>query len=453
MDYKTFLKDKQIIDVPTGITDEIRISSKLFDFQKDIVKWALKRGRSAIFADCGMGKTAMQLEWAKHVPGRKLIFAPLAVGRQTQDEAKKFGIDDVKYLPADDYKTTIAVTNYERMHLFNPSDFNGVVLDESSILKSFTGKYRTELIDRWSKVRFRLAATATPAPNDFMELGNHSEFLGAMDHVEMLARFFVHDGGETQKWRLKGHAEQEFWRWMCSWSVMITKPGDLGYSNGGFDLPDCVTHQVKVKSDHRDVGMLFAMDARTLQERRTARKSTVHARVNAVADMVNKSNEPWIVWCDRNDESEALTKAISDAVEVRGSHDNSTKEKRMIGFSNGEYRVLVTKPSIAGWGMNWQHCSNIAFTGLSDSYEQYYQALRRCWRFGQTKQVNCYIITADIEGEVLRNIERKDADAKQMAKMMIENMQDLNQQNIKGLKRNDKTYNAKHKPQTPEFLV
>ena len=451
--YADFVKRKRLNDDATGIpTTLLCPSESLFPFQRDIVLWALRRGRAAIFADCGMGKTFMQLEWAKHITGRVIIVAPLAVAGQTVREAERFGIDGVKYLRDDDQDTPIVVTNYEMLDHFRPDDFEGVVLDESSILKSYTGKFRNQLVNDWGKVAFRLCATATPAPNDFMELGNHAEFLGVMTRVEMLASFFVHDGGETQKWRLKGHAESEFWRWLCSWAVMIRKPSDLGYPDGEFQLPPCQINQVQVDHDADAEGLLFAMEARTMDERRSARRASLDARVEAVADMVNQSSDSWLVWCDLNSESDALKRAIPDAVEIRGSDDPETKEERMLAFTEGRHRVLVTKPSICGWGMNWQHCSHMAFTGLSDSYEQFYQAIRRCWRFGQKDTVKCYVVTASTEGAVVSNIKRKERNAEDMANQMVEHMSCLNTENIRGTQRVDKSYKPTTRIEHPSFL-
>jgi len=452
MTYKDFIAGKRIIDRPSGLEEIPPLNPQLFDFQRDIVSWALRRGRAAIFADCGMGKTPMQLEWARHIPGRVLIVTPLAVASQTCREAEKFGIDGVKYLRADDHKTQIVVTNYEMIDRFCPFDFEGVVLDESSILKSYTGKFRNKLIGEWGDVNYRLAATATPAPNDFMELGSHSEFIGAMTRTDMLSHFFVHDGGETQKWRLKGHAESEFWRWLCEWAVMIRKPSDLGYEDGDFLLPQLHIAQTTVDASPDAAGMLFAMEAKTMSERRDARKTSVGERVNAVADMVNASDQPWLIWCDLNSESEALRKAINGAVEVKGSDAQEVKEQRLLGFTNGSIRVLVTKPSIAGWGLNWQHCSHMAFTGLSDSYEQFYQAVRRCWRFGQDTDVNVYVVTSSTEGAVVANIKRKEKDSERMAAMMVEHMADLNAENIKGTQRKDKSYKPENEIIIPNFL-
>ena len=437
MNYAEFLKQKEIVDIPTGINTGFNINPMLFDFQKDIVIWALKRGRAAIFADCGLGKTPMQLEWAKHIPGNVLILAPLAVAQQTVREGRKFGIDVSYCRKQDQMKEGITITNYEMLNNFDADFFTGIVLDESSILKSFDGKFRNLIIDKFKQTPYRLACTATPAPNDYMELGNHAEFLGAMSRNEMLSMFFVHDGGDTAKWRLKGHAQENYWKWLCSWAVMIRKPSDLGYDDNGFLLPalNIINHEIEAEN----TGFaLFAKEAQSLQERIHARKETIDLRVNKASEIVNNTTGYWIVWCNLNSESEMLRKAIPDAVEVKGADSIEYKEKSLLDFAEGRSRVLVCKPSIAGYGLNLQICHNVAFVGLSDSYESFYQAVRRCWRFGQENEVNCHIITADIEGAVVSNIKRKEKDAMNMAANMVKHMHVYNEENIKGLQR-DKT--------------
>lgn len=443
-DYEEFLKHKKIIDLPTGLNNIPELNSMLFDFQRDIVSWALRRGRAAIFADCGMGKTPMQLEWARNVPGNILILAPLAVSDQTIRESVKFHEDEILYSSDGKIRSRVTISNYERIEHFDPDDFNGLVLDESSILKGYTGKYRTDLIERFGNVPFRLACTATPAPNDFMELGNHAEFLGAMTRTEMLSMFFVHDGGDTQSWRIKGHAEKEFWKWVCSWAVMIRKPSDLGYEDGAFILPPLSVEQITVHSEEPSDGFLFAMEAQGLQERQQARRESINERVKAAIGTVASSpDESWMVWCDLNDESAALARAIPGAVEVKGSDTDEHKKNSMLGFASGSIKILVSKPSIAGWGMNFQVCHNEIFVGLSDSYEQFYQAVRRCWRFGQTNPVSAYVITADTEGAVVKNIMRKEEDARKMAEMMVENMHEINAENIRGIERTKSDYQTR----------
>ncbi len=444
MQYADFLAAKALRSPAVGLTAIPALSSRLFEFQRDIVAWALRRGRAAIFADCGLGKTLMQLEWARCVPGDALILAPLAVAQQTEREAAKFGIPRVRYVRAQSQvEPGISVTNYEMLEHFDPALFAGIVLDESSILKAYDGKTRNAIIGSFSETPFRLACTATPAPNDFMELGNHSEFLGAMTRSEMLSMFFVHDGGSTQDWRLKGHAEEPFWKWICSWAVMLRKPSDLGYDDSGFDLPPLEIRRGVVASDHTTAaarGLLFNWEAQTLQERRDARRTTIAERAKAVAEMANSSDEQWLVWCNLNAEGDAAAEAIRGAVQIAGSDSLETKTERMIGFVEGRHRVLVSKPSICGFGMNLQNCANVAFLGLSDSYEQFYQAIRRCWRFGQTRPVRCHIVTSDIEGAVIANIQRKQADADKMMEAMVEHMSVINKAEIRALGRTESKY-------------
>ena len=429
--YSEFLANKAITAPAAGI-EPGPISDMLFPFQRDIVTWALRRGRAAIFADCGMGKTPMQLEWARQIPGDVLILAPLAVAAQTKREGEKFGIGVTVCRSQSDVRPGINVANYEMLPHFEPVAFTGIVLDESSILKAYDGKTRTAIIDAFRMTPYRLACTATPAPNDYMELGNHAEFLGAMTRPEMLSMFFVHDGGETQQWRLKGHAQSEFWRWLASWAVMIRKPSDLGYQDGGFILPELVMHDVTVRVDDPTQGFLFPVEAQTLQERIAARRDTLAERVAHCAAIVNQSAGPFLVWCNLNSESEALRKAIPGAAEVKGADSNEAKERAFADFASGALRVMITKPSIAGYGMNWQHCAQMAFVGLSDSWEQYYQAVRRCWRFGQSRPVNVYLIAAETEGAVVANLKRKEADAARMAEEMVTHMHDLNEAAISG---------------------
>lgn len=431
--YQKFLESKRIAIEDAGVSvDQQLLNRNLFPFQRDITKWALRKGRAAIFCDCGLGKTIMQLEWAHRVPGNILILAPLAVAQQTVREGKKFGIGDVTYTRKQDGAQITTITNYEMLEHFNPTSYNGVVLDESSILKSFDGTYRNLIIEAFRETPFRLACTATPAPNDYMELGNHSEFLGALTRTEMLSTFFVHDGGDTSKWRVKRHAQKEFWRWVCTWAVMMRKPSDLGYSDEGFILPELHIHDLTVEQTKPDDGRLFAMPAATLQERRQARSHSVDARAEEVSRIIEtKPNEPWLIWCNLNSESTEAVERIVGAVEIRGSNTREEKESRMLAFSNGEIQKLVTKPSICGWGMNWQHCPNVVFLGLSDSYEEFYQALRRVWRFGQKNEVNCYIVTSSNEGAVTANIKRKEADALAMAAEMVQNMHEINEAEIK----------------------
>lgn len=451
--YAEFLERKRINDPATGLRELPDLNPMLFEFQRDIVAWALKRGRAAIFADCGMGKTPMQLEWARHIPGKVLILAPLAVAQQTQREGDKFGIRVGVARKQSDAVEQITVANYEMLEHFDVASFSGLVLDESSILKAHDGKTRARIIELSQQVPFRLACTATPAPNDYMELGNHAEYLGSMTRAEMLAMFFVHDGGETQKWRIKGHAQDDFWRWVCSWAVMIRKPSDLGYSDEGFALPEMVIHEISVRVESASDGFLFPVEAQTLQERLRARRDTIAERVADAAKVANSTDRPFLLWCNLNDESAALAAAVDGAVEVSGSDDNDVKERRMLDFTAGKVRAMVSKPSIAGFGMNWQHCSDMAFVGLSDSYEQFYQAVRRCYRFGQKNTVNVYVITAETEGAVVANIKRKEADAMKMAAQMVAHMKDMNMEALHGAQGREKTIYARDREEGDGFVA
>jgi DNA modification methylase/superfamily II DNA or RNA helicase len=429
--YQRFLELKQIRAEESGLSVEReRLNPSLFAFQRDIVAWALRKGRSALFCDCGLGKTVMQLEWAIHIPGKVLILSPLAVAQQTVREGQKFDI--VAEYARQPIDAKITVTNYEMLSHFDPRAYAGIVLDESSILKSFEGRFRNLIIESFQTTPYRLACTATPAPNDYMELGNHAEFLGVMTRTEMLSTFFVHDGGDTSKWRLKRHAARSFWQWISSWGVMMRRPSDLGYSDEGFTLPALVYHDRTVEQSRPSPGKLFAMPAATLAERREARRDSIEDRAEMVAEIVGtKPDEPWLIWCNLNRESDLISKKL-ECASISGSDAREEKEARMLGFANGEIRVLVSKPSICGHGMNWQHCPNVVFFGLSDSYEDFYQAVRRCWRFGQTREVHCYIVTATNEGAVTENIKRKERDANIMAEEMVNNMHELNQREIRG---------------------
>lgn len=432
LNYQEFLTQKAFSDPDTGLRNIPLLNPMLFDFQRDLVKWALRRGRAAIWADCGLGKGPMALEWARHIPGEVLIVAPLAVSQQFKREAEKFGVEVGLAKTQDDITKKITITNYERIDNFEPSRFTGVVLDESSILKSFDGITRTALISMFAQTPFRLCCTATPAPNDHMELGNHAEFLGVMTRTEMLSMFFVHDGGETQKWRLKGHAQAEFWKWICSWAVMLRKPSDLGYEDSGFILPPVKFIDHKVDCDEPSDGMLFALPAATLQERIGARRASIDARVECAAKIAHKISGQVLLWCNLNSESDALRKAIPDAVEVKGSDSAEYKEKSILDFVDSKIRVLVSKSSICGFGMNLQNCADQIFVGLSDSYEAFYQAVRRSWRFGQKNPVNVHIVTAKTEGAVVSNIKRKEADAEKLANGMLVHMREINSDIIHG---------------------
>ena len=444
--YHEFLRGKSVRALQCGLRDIPSLPDALKPFQRDIVIWALHLGRAAIFAGTGLGKTLQQLSWAQAVGGHAgrqvLILTPLAVAQQTIGEASKFGIPSVEYArDQGDAKSAIVVTNYDRIDKFDLSQFAGIVLDESSIIKAHESKTRARLIEACRDIPFRLCCTATPAPNDYVELGNHAEFLGVLSQKEMLATWFVHDGSiratnqsnhgavAGAEWRLKGHAEDDFWRWVSTWAVMIRHPRDLGYEEPGYDLPPLIKKQITTPVEYApslETGLLFPMAANTLSERLRARRDTIAARERAASDIVNRHKDrPWLVWCHLNPEADALMRAIPDAVEVRGSDPPDVKAERLLGFANGSIRVLVSKPSIAGWGMNFQRCSDMVFVGLNDSFEQLYQAIRRCWRFGQTKPVTAYMIASELEGAVVANLEAKEAAAEKMAQAMAEHMRDL----------------------------
>lgn len=432
--YAEFIASRMQWSAPVGLSrDQIEVRDHLFPHQAALVHWACRLGRSAIFADTGLGKTAMQLEWARNVVtrnGRVLILTPLAVAIQTVAEAKRWGIE--AHYGQHDEGHAITVTNYEHVEKFGPAEFAGVVLDESSILKNYTGAFRNLLIERFSETPFRLACTATPAPNDHMELGNHAEFLGVKSRVEMLAEYFVHDGGSTQNWRLKGHAEQPFWEWVSSWAAVVRMPSDLGFEDNGYKLPPLRMHESTIAVRHEDTwdqGYLFAPEAMTLTEQRAVRKATLAQRVERCVELAG-DDEPCLIWCEYNDEADAVTNAIPDAVQVAGSDSTEDKVDRLIGFAEGRYRVLVTKPKIAGFGMNWQQCARVIFAGASHSYEQTYQAIRRCWRFGQARPVDVHIISTEQEIGVLTNYRRKEAAAERMASMMLTHMRELTRRNV-----------------------
>lgn len=455
MSYEDFLKQKEFKDNSSGFTVQREyLHETLFEFQKDIVKWALKKGKAAIFAMTGLGKTLMQLEWSRQVHEKTgnniLILAPLAVASQTVREAKKINLS-VHHIRQNDCTDGINITNYEQLHNIDLTNFGAVVLDESSILKSFTSKTREKIIDSFKDYDYKLACTATPAPNDHMELGNHAEFVNIMSRAEMLSMFFVHDAGQTQKWRLKGHAEDKFWGWVASWAVMITKPSDLGYDDGAYDLPPLNMQEIIVEGEPNE-NELVPTFAQTLSERRQARRDSLEERVQKAADLVNSKDEQFLIWCDLNKESEMLTKAIDGAIEVKGADSAKHKEESMLGFADGTVNKMVTKPSIAGMGMNWQSCRNMVFVGLSDSFEQVFQAIRRCWRFGQEREVNVYIVISEQEGAVLENIKRKEKDFEIMQDGMIRFTKEITSKNVRSTTIEKTAYEPTTKMKLPNFI-
>ena len=462
MNYDEFLKSKVIVAPESGFDVEPgSMNRNLFEWQRDIVRWSLKKGKAALFEDCGLGKTIQQLEFSDkvvHETGRPvLIVAPLAVADQTRREGKRFGYQVQVCRTQRDVISGINITNYEMLEHFDASTFGGVVLDESSILKNYSGTIRTQIIEMFRETPYKLSCTATPAPNDYMELGNQAEFLGVMSRTEMLSTFFIHDGGETSKWRLKGHAEQEFWTWLATWSVVLTSPADLGYPAEGYDLPEKETIEHIVKSEQETaIGenvSFFTVTAKTLTERRGARRDSLAARCRTAADLVaDKPDEQWLIWCDLNDESRTLAGMIENAAEVRGSDNPDYKARMLNAFTTGEVKYLVSKPSIAGFGMNWQNCHNMIFVGLSDSYEMMYQAIRRCWRFGQKNKVFVHIVTSDAEGAVKQNIDRKEQQAERMTAEMVRHTKDILEQEIRGTVKILNSYDPQIEMIVPDWI-
>lgn len=442
--YAAFLGRKAQHDQYSGF-EPLVIPSFLFPFQTILVDWAIRKGKAAIFADCGLGKTPMQLVCADNAIRKTnkpvLILTPLAVARQTIKEADKFGFDCRR---SKDGKVPggarIIVSNYERLHYFQPDDFAGVVCDESSAIKSFDGKRRAEVTEFMRTLPYRLLCTATAAPNDYIELGTSSEALGELGHMDMLSRFFKNDNNTSatkgrwrgfgdsrrfagQVWRFKGHAQQHFWRWVCSWARAIRKPSDLGCDDDGFVLPPLIEREHIVETRRLAAGMLFAVPATNMQEEREERRRTIQERCEMVAELVNHTGKSAVVWCHLNDEGKLLGKLIPDAREIAGSTPDDEKEELYEAFSAGQLRVLVTKPKIGAWGLNWQHCNHVV-TFASHSYEQYYQSVRRCWRFGQKKQVTVDLVVTEGERGIRDNLRRKSDAADRMFAELVAHMGD-----------------------------
>lgn len=410
-DYINFLESKKVQLSNAGFTvDDSDLNCHLFDFQRHIVKTALRKGKYAIFADCGLGKTLMQLEWARHVSEYTkkpvLILCPLAVSGQTIKEGEKFGIKANRYDCIN--LGGILITNYEQLDTLDPDEFSGIVLDESSILKNFEGKTRTAIIEGFKNTPYKLACTATPSPNDPMELGNHSEFLNVMSRNEMLAMYFVHDGGDTAKWRLKGHAQQAFYDWVSGWAVMLSKPSDIGFSADGYNLPPLNIVEKQIKTPIRQNGMLFNEVKVSATDFNAELRITKIERMDEVATIVNKSKESFIIWIKQNEEGDLIRSLIPDAVEVRGDDSPEYKEKKLLGFAAGEFRVLVTKTKIAQFGLNYQNCRNQVFASLDFSFEGLYQAIRRSYRFGQKQEVNIFLVTTDTMQNVIEAVKDKE---------------------------------------------
>jgi len=432
-DYQSFLVSKSQVAGGEGI-DNPDLPSWMFDYQSSLTAWALRMGRAAIFADCGMGKTPMQLVWADNVARSTnkpvLILTPIAVGAQTIAEAAKFGIEARR---SDGIAHSgINVTNYEKLHKFNASDFSGVVCDESSILKQFDGATKTRVTEFMRTLPFRLLCTATAAPNDFIELGTSSEALGHLGHIDMLNRFFknARNTSDTKRnwdtgalWRLKAHAETPFWQWVASWARALRKPSDLGFSDEGFDLPPLVEKEHIVASIKPRNGMLFALPANGLKEQREERRNTIIERCGRAADIINATSEPAVAWCNLNDEGDLLEKSINGCVQISGADSDDEKEEKFAAFQSGKVRALVIKPIIGAWGLNWQHCNHMTvFAGYS--FEQYYQGIRRCWRFGQKRSVVVDHVLSDGETDVIASRKLKSEKTDKMFAELVRHMKD-----------------------------
>lgn len=436
-DFELFIREKSQLDGNYGF-EAIDIPDYLFDFQKHLVDWALLKGRGGIFADCGLGKTLMELVWAdnvyRHTGKPVLILTPLAVAAQFTKEAERFGIDAARSHRGE-LDAPIAITNYERLHLFNSDDFGGVVCDESSILKSFDGVYKSQITDFMRKTKYRLLGTATAAPNDYTELGTSSEALGYLGYMDMLGRFFTNRQRTTHQfhgkyqltnndgWRFLGHSEEKFWRWVSSWARALRRPSDLGFDDNGFILPPLNVERHVIQTGNALPGMLFELPAIGWREVRAERKQSIPDRCEYAADLVIDTGQPAVMWCTYNDEGDLLEKLIPDAVQVSGKDSDEEKEQKFTAFSNGDLRVLITKPKIGAWGLNWQHCNHVTYFP-TDSYEQWYQAIRRVYRFGQKRSVKVDVITTPGQKRVADNMKRKEDAAAEMFSSLVAHMKE-----------------------------
>lgn len=439
-DYQEFLKSKTTLQASVGRTIELaEINPILFGFQRDIVKWAVAKGRCAIFADTGLGKTLMQLEWARLIGGYQLIFAPLGVTGQTIKEAEKMLGFTVRFVSKQSEvgQEGIYITNYEKIHHFKPDIWNGIVLDESSILKSLNGKTRQALTDFSAAIPYKLCATATPAPNDVTELGQHSEFLGVLKMKEVLATFFVNrqnnPDGNNQGWSMKRHARAKFYRWLASWAIAITKPSDLGYSDGGYNLPPITVTPHFIHSDYIPAGQLFFTHLSGVTDRAKVRQATLEPRCNYTADLINPTDEQWIVWYGLVAEGDSTHALVEGSEIIKGDTPDEKRLEILARFLSGETKVLITNPKIFGFGMNFQHCHNMAFVGLDDSWEKYYQSIRRCYRFGQQSPVNVEIVLTDVQQGIFENIQIKEREARSMMQDLVNQVREFEMEELRGM--------------------
>ena len=469
MIYTDFVRRKLAAIPPVGIAPTDYLAGPLFPHQDALCRWAIRRGRAAVFADTGLGKTRIQLAWADAIHRETghdvLILAPLAVAEQTVEEGAGIGVTVNHARTGDDVAHGINITNYERLHRFDAERFGAVVLDESSCIKHHDTKTLAMLLAAFRQTPYKLCATATPAPNDWTELGTHAEFLNVCTQAEMLSEYFVHDGGETQVWRLKGHAREEFWRWVASWGALVRSPADLGFDGSAYVLPPLnVAQHISETDAEAAEGMLFAMEASTLSERRAARKASMEHRVRD-CELTVKSEwsnfaprsglplEPWIIWVDLNSEQDALERAFGDlAFSVRGNQQAEHKEDQIKRWLRGERPVMISKPSIMGWGINAQHCARMAFVGVTDSFEAYYQAVRRCWRFGQKRPVNVHIFASHLEGAIIANLRRKEADALAMSESLAAQTGAAVCDAVLGSIHSTNDYNATRAVKLPAFM-
>ncbi len=441
-EYADFLESKRLLVPAAGLeVGADRLHARLFPFQRDMVRWALRKGRAALFEDTGLGKTFQQLQWAQLAAERTLILAPLAVAQQTMREGDRWGIP-VTYARSQSQvpQRGITITNYEMISHFDPSVFGAVVLDESSILKGLDGKIRQALNTAFAETPMRLCCSATPAPNDIAEIANHAEFLGIMSRMEMLASWFVHD---DEGWRLKGHARDSFYRWLASWGMSLKRPSDLGYSDEGYDLPPLEIRLQLVPTDYQPEGQLFPTSLKGVGDRAAVRRETMVPRVQAAARLIEaEPDEPYIAWVGLNDEGRELAKLLPDAVLVEGSQSPEQKTDALLRFINQDARVLITKPTIAGHGLNLQHCARMTFVGLSDSYEQYYQCIRRCYRFGQERSVQAHIVLTELEEPIYANVLRKEREAEAMATELVRHVREFESSEIGSTRKETAAYDT-----------
>lgn len=455
MSYKEFLAKKDISDIASGISEDVELHPSLKKFQSACTRWSLRRGRALLAEGCGLGKTRQGVEWMrvvqKYLNKPVLALAPLAVAQQTIEEAASIGVE-IKYAREQSQASKgITITNYEMLHKFEAREFGGVWGDELSIIKSHTGKIRNQIIEMFNRTPFRLGTSATPAPNDYEELGNHCEFLSILKRMEMLSTFFCHDGG-TGKWILKPHGRSKFWNWMASWAICIEKPADIGFDDVGYDLPPLNIHKHILECKEPADGFLFAMPATSMSEQRSIKRNSIEERVGRCADLVNSTPGQFVVWGELNDECDMLEKQIENCVQVSGKDSMEEKEEKLLAFTRGEVQRIVSKASIAGLGLNWQRCSNMAFVNLSHSFEDQYQAIRRCWRFGQESEVDVHLFMMDVEQPILENVNRKNTQADMMMKEMVQFMETAMKSNLKSAKRENSEYKPTKKLKLPSWM-